>query len=93
MERGAWSMRHGACGMELAAWSLENGAWEGRALRNDPVGHFSEGACLQGKQGASAVGGDKWSMGLRSLLSHPAGLTPVLTLVTCQIITKILTRP
>jgi hypothetical protein len=34
------------------AWSMEHGAWEGRALRNDPVGHFSEGACLQGRLGA-----------------------------------------
>ena len=32
------------------------GAWEGRALKNDPVGHFSKGACLQGRPGA-------WSMG------------------------------
>jgi hypothetical protein len=31
---------------------MEHGAWEGRALRNDPVGHFSEGACMQGRHGA-----------------------------------------
>jgi len=29
---------------------MEQGAREGRALRNDPVGHFSEGARLQGMQ-------------------------------------------
>jgi len=36
-------------------WSKEQGAWEGRALRNDPVGHFSKGARLQVRIGA-------WSM-------------------------------
>jgi precorrin-6B methylase 2 len=35
-----------------------HGAREGRALRNDPVGHFSEGACLQGRQVASGKGHD-----------------------------------
>jgi hypothetical protein len=38
---------------------MEHGAWEGRALRNDPVGHFSEGASLQGRQRA-------WSKGQRA---------------------------
>jgi hypothetical protein len=39
-------------------------AREGRALRNDPVGHFSEGACLQGRHRAGSIRqwADKWSM-------------------------------
>jgi len=41
-----------AQGMGHGAWGMEQGAWEDRALRNDPVGHFSEGACLQGRHGA-----------------------------------------
>jgi len=55
--------------MGHGAWGMEHGAWEGRALRNDPVGHFSEGASLQGWHGA-------WSMehsGIRQLaVNRPA---------------------
>ena len=40
----------------LGAVGMEHGAGEGRALRNDPVGHFSEGASLQGGQGAWSTG-------------------------------------
>jgi hypothetical protein len=43
-------------------WSKEQGAWEGRALRNDPVGHFSEGARLQGRIGAWSMEHGAWSM-------------------------------
>jgi hypothetical protein len=39
----------------------EHGAWEGRALRNDPVGHFSEGASLQGRQVARSKWQGAWS--------------------------------
>jgi len=46
------SNEQGARGKGQGAWSMEHGAREGRALRNDPVGHFSEGASLQGRQGA-----------------------------------------
>jgi hypothetical protein len=35
---------------------MEHGALEGRALRNDPVDHFSEGASLQGGKGQGARG-------------------------------------
>ncbi len=63
-EQGAWSMEHGAEGKEQGAESMEHGAsgvgqeaqgreqgaWEGRTLRNDPVGHFSEEpACREEK--------------------------------------------
>ena len=41
---------------------MEHGAWEGRALRNDPVGHFSEGASLQGRHGARGMEHGAWSM-------------------------------
>jgi hypothetical protein len=46
-------------------WSKEQGAWEGRALRNDPVGHFSEGARLQGRIGAWSMEHGAWSKGHR----------------------------
>ena len=36
------------------ARGVEQGAGKDRALRNDPVGHLSEGASLQGRQEASA---------------------------------------
>jgi hypothetical protein len=45
-----------AGGMVHGEWRMENGAREGRALRNDPVGHFSEGAGLQGRQAANGTG-------------------------------------
>ena len=48
MGHGAWSKEHGARGKEHGAWGMEHEAWEGRTLGNDPVGHFSEGARLQG---------------------------------------------
>ena len=60
---------------------VEHGACEDRALRNDPVGHFSEGASLQGRHGASASGrtsgawgirqwADKWGMEQKEHLAH-----------------------
>jgi hypothetical protein len=48
--------------MEQGAWSMGHGAWEGRALRNDPVGHFSEGASLQERQVARSMEHGAWSM-------------------------------
>ena len=38
--------------MKLSESTSGHGALEGRALRNSPVGHFSEEACLQGRLGA-----------------------------------------
>ena len=56
----AWSRGHppmdGQVGHGASASWRTGGAWEGRALRNDPVGHFSEGVSLQGRQVA-------WSRG------------------------------
>ena len=49
--------------MEHGARSTEQGAREGRALRNDPVGHFSEGASLQVRHGARSMGHGAWGMG------------------------------
>ena len=54
MEQGARGMEHGAGSKEQGAGSKEQGAGKDRALRNDPVGHLSEGASLQGRQEASA---------------------------------------
>jgi len=50
----AWGMEHGA-------WSMEQGAREGRALRNGPVSHFSEEACLQARPGAWSMEHGAWS--------------------------------
>jgi precorrin-6B methylase 2 len=53
-----YELRNGEQEGGHGAGSMGHGAREGRALRNDPVGHFSEGACLQGRQGASGLGHD-----------------------------------
>jgi hypothetical protein len=60
--QGAWSKEQGARSKEQGAGGREHGAWEGRALRNDPVGHFSEGACLQGRQGSRSKDQGAWIM-------------------------------
>jgi nicotinamide mononucleotide transporter len=49
-----WYKWQGAGSMEQGARSMGQGAGKGRALINDPVGHLSEGASLQGRQEASA---------------------------------------
>jgi hypothetical protein len=50
---------------------MGHGAWESRASRNDPVGHFSEGACLQGRHGARSKEHGAWEG--RALRNDPVG--------------------
>ncbi len=58
-EHGAWSMGHGARSVEHKAWGQElptadcrqpTGAWEGRTLENDTVGHFREEPVCRGDE-------------------------------------------
>jgi nicotinamide mononucleotide transporter len=66
--------------------SMEQGAGKGGALRNDPVGHLSEGASLQGRQQASAselTGGKKERHGsdirrIDSITAVGSGVTALL---------------